>query len=467
MTQVSRRLRSIFIPLLYDAVEFRAASEWALNIMDIDSFFQTHPTSRDKCYLQYTRKISITAPIVIARFNRCAYFNVFRDPTTGGSLSSLGTSNEAKAHTQFLDDISRQLQTLQFHLEPDKLHSLQYAFDGSPSIFLKLRLTVSSRWHLGTCIPPGFLNSDGYVSRYQSRLRQISLITDGSCPHSGQCLGGLCDLPNLSSLEWEGIRQGAELEVLRACIIQNRAHLITLSIGFLAPLTAINFYTEVLGVRQDSTQTGCSASPAEIQHPSMLKLALSKVYLPRKSYLSSIPRFNGLQSLTLRDCPNSLEFLSSFTESQEPPHLLHFEFCYESFDADENDHDARPLATFLLLIDRLKHLHLKLSNFANSYHVSRAITKHQPTLETLVYHERNLRAIGNDGLFEDVRDQTPEWLYRLPGAWLYKLPGIDKGGPTTALALCIEPHILVSRWWLVRTYKLPLTVIAIFPRTKF
>ncbi|KAJ5240332.1 uncharacterized protein N7469_001923 [Penicillium citrinum] len=390
MSQVSRRLRSIYIPLLYEAIEFRAPSEWALNIMDIDTFCQSHPTSRDRCYLQHTRHLCISAPIVFARFNRCAYFNIFRLSTNGPISSSLGTSNEAKAHAQFLDDLSRQLRMVQLQLKQYRLHSLQ--------------------WHLGTCIPPGFLDSGGYIRRYQSSLKRLSLITDGSCPHAGQCLGGLCGLLSLQSLEWDGIRQGAELEILRACISRNRSHLSTLSIGLITPIEAMDFYTDVLGVPLNKTEARGSIGSTAIQYPSLLKLALSKILLPQTALPSPMPGFTSLKSLTLRYCPNSLEFLDSFTSTQAPPHLLHFEFSYESFTTNEIDRDVRPLVTFLLLINGLRHLYLKLSNFSNSFHVSRAISKHRPTLESFAYHERNLSAIDNEGLFEEVRDQTPAWL---------------------------------------------------------
>jgi hypothetical protein len=115
----------VFIPLLYRTVKFRAASELALNVIDIDTFFHLHRFSQDACYLQYVRELSIYAPIVLSRFNRCAYFNVFRSTANMSGVSTLGTSNEAKAHEQFLDDISRQLQLVQVCLKPNHLRSLQ------------------------------------------------------------------------------------------------------------------------------------------------------------------------------------------------------------------------------------------------------------------------------------------------------------------------------------------------------
>lgn len=131
--QVSSRLHSTFVPHLYRTVKFRAPSEWALNVIDIDTFFRLHKVTRGPCYLQHTRELSISAPILLARFNRCAYFNVFRIAGQVGGVGTVGTSNEMKAHEQFLDDISRQLHFVQACLKPNHLRSLQYV--SCPSLF--------------------------------------------------------------------------------------------------------------------------------------------------------------------------------------------------------------------------------------------------------------------------------------------------------------------------------------------
>lgn len=113
------------IPLAYRSVTFRAASEWALNVLDVDSFFNLHQNLQEYCQLLHTKHLSFVAPIHVARFNRCTYYNVFRTSGLVESLGTLGTSNEAKAHEQFLDDISRQIKLVLAHLQPHNLHSFQ------------------------------------------------------------------------------------------------------------------------------------------------------------------------------------------------------------------------------------------------------------------------------------------------------------------------------------------------------
>lgn len=115
-----------------------------------------------------------------------------------------------------------------------------------------------------------------------------------------------------------------------------------------------------------------------------------------------------------------------------------------------------PLVEFLLSLEGLKHLHLKLSTFSNTSNVQLAIEKHQPTLKSLAYHERDLLRIDEEGLFEEVRDKTP--------AWLTELPSIADLHHTTALALCTGPSVLVSHLFL--THGRLLTEAAIPTRTR-
>ncbi|CRL30219.1 Cyclin-like F-box [Penicillium camemberti] len=49
--QVCSRVNSILVPLVYRTLTFRAPSEWALNVLDTDSFFWNHPRSQGLSYL--------------------------------------------------------------------------------------------------------------------------------------------------------------------------------------------------------------------------------------------------------------------------------------------------------------------------------------------------------------------------------------------------------------------------------
>lgn len=116
---------SILVPQVYRTVTFRAASEWALNILDVDSFLIRHGLSQAICYLQYTRHLRIQAPIHLVRFNRCAYYNIFRTAGLSQNPFTRGPSDEVTAHEHFLDDIVDQINLVLAQLRPDCLRTFQ------------------------------------------------------------------------------------------------------------------------------------------------------------------------------------------------------------------------------------------------------------------------------------------------------------------------------------------------------
>ncbi|KAJ5531428.1 hypothetical protein N7527_004821 [Penicillium freii] len=104
LSRVSSRLYSVLVPHIYRTIAFHAASEWALNVLDVDSFFLHLGQSRS-----HVRNLQIQAPFYLVRFNRCAYYNIFRAAGLPESPTILGASDEATAYQQFLDDVKDQL----------------------------------------------------------------------------------------------------------------------------------------------------------------------------------------------------------------------------------------------------------------------------------------------------------------------------------------------------------------------
>jgi hypothetical protein len=198
-----------------------------------------------------------------------------------------------------------------------------------------------------------------------------------------------------------------------------------------------DLYQDIFGATLTDSKPCDGSDYAPIQFPSLLKLALSKASLPRQLRPKEASIFGSLQSLILRDCASQLAFLGSLSRSQIILRLLHFEFCSDGIlhTHDEN-RDVSPLVDFLLSLDGLKHLHLRLSDFSNTSQIQLAIEKHRPTLESFAYHERGLLPIDEEGLFEDIRDKTPTWLSYMP--WIVKPCQL------AALALCTGPSALVG-----------------------
>ncbi|KAJ6033836.1 hypothetical protein N7460_000247 [Penicillium canescens] len=404
---VSFRFYSALVPEIYRDLAFCALSEWALNVLNINSFFLRHGSLRASSYLQHTKNLHIEAPIHLARFNRCAYYSIFRTASLSRCSSTLGASNNATAHEQFLCDITDQLQLVFARLKPNSL----YAF----------------RWRLGTCMPMGVLDQGGYLSRHQKSLARLSLVTDGTCPHAWSHLDGLSELSCLKELEWEGIQHSAEIDSLQQCIRQNWSHLTSLSVGFVSTSNDITLCRDILGLRWP-IPTLRGGPPAL---PRLSTLLLSKVTLPSNLSPGDSLIFLNLRVLKLRDCPNQLQLLGSMSRCQKALRLEQFEACFD-FQLHHQVRDFSALVDFLLSFHGLRHLHLRLFNFPSSEsRMKDAIQHHQPTLETFIYHERQLASLDDDGLFEEVRD--------VPPAWFPHLPTIVDPHKVTGLALCATP----------------------------
>lgn len=286
----------------------------------------------------------------------------------------------------------------------------------------------------------GVLDKGGYLSQRQRRLARLLLVTDGTCPQTSISLGGLSELSCLTRLAWEGIQHPSEIESLRQCIDRNWGHLTDLSIGFIssAASRALSweefgvYRPEVLVFKDKSAEQSSSFSP-------LSALSLSKVTLPSELSLYG-PMFCSLRALTLRDCSNQLHLLRWLSQSPASPQLEHFEACIDPllFEPGE-DRGFAALVEFLFSFQGLKGLHLKLSNFPTwGLALQDAIRHHRSTLKRLVYHERQLERIDDDGLFEDDRDVLPYWISNLSGV-------VDLSR-MTALAFCASPVAAVSSY---------------------
>jgi hypothetical protein len=290
---------------------------------------------------------------------------------------------------------------------------------------------------LGTCLPAGVLDREGYLIQHQETLVHLSLVTDGSCPHAAGHLGGLYRLSSLQAIEWEGIQHSTEIGLLQKCIRQNQRRLRTLSIGFSASAGRPDFSRQVLGLQGCTVATTTrAAGPTPAILPSLAYLTLSKAYLQKSPQPTALSIFAGLRSLKLRDCINSCEFLDALSCLQNKLHLRLFELCCDNLALDPNKANLGPVVAFLLSLQGLQHLYLKLANFAHTHQIEPVLRHHSRTLETLVYHEKQLAPIDNERLWWDTRDFCPSWIFdRAELRHLHRL---------SALALCTNTSSVVS-----------------------
>ena len=238
----------------------------------------------------------------------------------------------------------------------------------------------------------------------------------------------------MTKLEWDGIQHPAEVESLRQCIRRNWKHLTDLSIGFVLSPNARSLRWDDLGLRWPGA--GPCDEDESTHFPPLSTLSLSKVSLSEN--LQDFSSFRSLQALTLRDCSNVLRFLRSLSGSRITLNLREFELCCDFLlHEPDDDYEFSSVVNFLFSFRGLRHLRLRLSNFPElGFRVEDAIRHHRPTLESLVYHQRRLAPIDNEGLFEDDRDVSP--------VWIPDLPAIVDLGRVTTLALCANPSAAVS-----------------------
>ncbi|KAJ5460988.1 uncharacterized protein N7458_002540 [Penicillium daleae] len=214
----------------------------------------------------------------------------------------------------------------------------------------------------------GNTRQGGYLSQHQNRLSGLFLVTDA----------------------WESIQHPKEVEYLQQCIDRNSGHLTDLSIGFLTSSASRALRWESFGSHQPEGTFSEDRITGQLTPILPLSaLSLSKVALPLEPSVNGF-MFTSLRALTLRD------------------------------------------SAFLLSFRGLKSLYLKLTNFpTGEVTIQDAISHHRNTLKSLVYHERELEHIDDDGLFEDDRDVMPHWIPCLSD--VVNLSHI------TSLALCASP----------------------------
>ncbi|KAJ5531453.1 hypothetical protein N7527_004846, partial [Penicillium freii] len=320
LSRVSSRLYLVLVPHIYRTIAFHAASEWALNVLDVDSFFLYLGQSRSVGYLQH-------APFHLVRFNRCAYYNIFRAAGLPESPITLGASDEATAHQQFLDDVKDQLQMIFTYLKPNSLSTFESiaAWNICPD--------GSSR--------SGRLSQPILTAPRPSLTRHRRYLSSDIAP-SGRAI---------RTIESDGLR----------------SYLDHLSIGFVYSASARALCWERLGLQEPELGVGDIGVEKPTAVPTLSSLALSRVTLPLNLLSENSSIFCSLRALTLRDYLNQLRLLQLLSRSQKPLQLEHFETSLDLLLHEPGDRRSlSAVVRFLRSFRGLQHLHLRLSNFPAS-----------------------------------------------------------------------------------------------------
>ncbi|GCB25461.1 hypothetical protein AAWM_08346 [Aspergillus awamori] len=287
-------------------------------------------------------------------------------------------------------------------------------------------------WCVGTCLPAGILDINGYLVRHQQQIHSLSLITDGTCPHAGRRLEGLSSLTALTDLEWEGIQHPFEMRTLCECLRHNHRRLKAVSIGLLLDPSVPTSHEDILKVFwPPPAQDDCTSGERE-WFPSLTSLTFSRVPFPDSLLPGGQPSpFRALKALTVRDCPNEQRFLQLLARVKDPLSLQHFEICSDYLRDSEDRLASIATVEFLLSFRGLRRLYLKVVNFPRFLPgLGDAIKHHRVTLHGLVFHERRLMPIDAERLFEDLRDVN----MASPS-----IPRILQHSSPVALGLCLRP----------------------------
>ena len=241
------------------------------------------------------------------------------------------------------------------------------------------------------------------------------------------------------SLHWEGLQHSNEVKSLRQCIALNRPHMKSLSLGFVPSQFAQTLCWEDLCLDENSRHDendDLDLLTGPTTHLS--SLSLFRITLPLNNSPRASSIFWSLQALMLRSCPNQLRLLRHLSQSGKRLRLKHFEACFDYMACGGSEYyDSVVPEQFLCSFQGLESLHLRLANFPASCHAERAVRHHSTTLQTFMYHERQLASVDDRGIFEDERDVPPRWLTDLSTVIDSRL--------TKALALSASPHAVVSR----------------------
>ena len=270
-------------------------------------------------------------------------------------------------------------------------------------IQLKVKGLASFSWDLGMCIPGNILGPEGYLTKKQTAIESLSLITNMyRCrfyPSSSEIVV-LSNFPKLRKFSWKGLNTTEELESLRGLFISNFRVLEDLELDFIdwRLVTIDDVQMQSLFDEPPPSFTDLilphKANRVVQQFKSLKRLALSEFCFEAET--KSIARaFNvrNLRSLTMRNCTGILTFLSTIVDAGLILRLTSLELIIED-EAVEHDGTLKsPLLSFLQSFQGLEHFHLMLradilTPYVWSFSYWNAIQHHSSTLKSLVYHER-------------------------------------------------------------------------------
>ncbi|KAJ0425913.1 hypothetical protein BJY00DRAFT_162099 [Aspergillus carlsbadensis] len=204
LSEASKILHRSVLPSLYKTTVIRADESYLehLEIPQVKPIFGTDDERTIINILPYVKHLHFVSQINEKTRKRCYSDGYIAHPHTKDHWRE-----NRKSHFSSIGYMDANVRFGLFHFP---IHSLE-----------------SFPWNMGCCIPPSLSGENNWLASRQSRLKALSLVTDGTCYDDCQDFGGLLSLSHLRSFSWRGFdnKCARTKAVIRQTLRLNTSHL--------------------------------------------------------------------------------------------------------------------------------------------------------------------------------------------------------------------------------------------------
>jgi len=291
-------------------------------------------------------------------------------------------------------------------------------------------------WHLGSCTPASLLGENAYLPLKQSRMKSLSIATNPSCWNSSRESLDLWRFRHLRSISWMGLSRASDFAEFYGVLLRNEKNLHDLK------LDVKGSQRSALIRSLTTRQSPFHEIPNRFQSLRILYLT-GVVFKSITSDAISSLNIGRLESLTLHECPEVGEFLTTSIRVVQPT-LKSFEL----FTYGNPLGSPSTLDTFLRGFQSLKRLYLSVD--ARSFDpktIWTSVAHHQSTLKELVLNSNptssdrtftgfSPRCSDTPGVYQLDLDffglncrltDAKSWFRLMPGAQNLKILHIRRG----------------------------------------